>query len=225
LSGKLIVLEGLDGSGKSTQFEMLVKRLEESKVRVKGISFPDYGEPSSALVKMYLSGEFGTTAADINAYAASSFYAVDRYASYKKFWQQDYRDGMTVIAARYTTSNAIYQMVKLDKNSWDDYLTWLEDFEYAKMGLPVPDAVIYLDIDPYVSQQLMSKRYDGDENKKDIHEKDISFLLECREAALFAAKRLDWQIIDCMKDGSLLSVSEVNQLIFKSIGEALLSLC
>jgi len=225
MSGKLIVLEGLDGSGKTTQFELLVKRLVDAHVKVKGISFPDYGEPSSALVKMYLAGDFGNDPSGINAYAASSFYAVDRYASYKKYWQKDYIDDTTIIAARYTTSNAIYQMVKLDKSKWDNYLTWLEDFEYAKMGLPIPDAVIYLDVDPFVSQNLLSERYMGDENKKDIHEKDVSFLIECREAALFAAKRLDWQVITCTVDGQLLSVSDIGQLIFTSIGEALKSLC
>ena len=224
MSGKLIVIEGLDGSGKTTQFEMLLNRLTESRINVKGITFPDYTEPSSALVKMYLNGEFGDDADSINAFAASSFYTVDRYASYKRHWQKEYTEGATVLAARYTTSNAIYQMVKLEQSEWDNYLSWLEDFEYAKMGLPIPDAVIYLDVEPEISQTLLSKRYEGDENKKDIHEKNIEFLTRCREAALFAAQRLDWQIISCTRDGELLSLEDIHELIFKSIGEALLSL-
>ena len=110
--GKLIVMEGLDGSGKATQTGLLCQYLESRGRRVRHIEFPDYREPSSALVKMYLNKEFGSNPGDVNAYAASSFYAVDRYASFLRFWRKDYLSGATIVADRYTTSNAVYQMVK-----------------------------------------------------------------------------------------------------------------
>lgn len=196
-SSHLVVIEGLDGSGKSTQFELIAEHLQSIGVKTKAISFPDYEQPSSALVKMYLDGEFSSNAEDVNAYAASSFYAVDRYASYKKFWESNYKNGDFILAARYVTSNCIYQMVKLPKVKWDEYIEWLNDYEYKKLELPKPDLVIYLDMSIEVSQRLMTKRYAGDENKKDIHEANIKFLIQCREAALYAADKLDWKIIKC----------------------------
>ena len=210
---KLVVLEGLDGSGKSTQFERLAKHLKDRGVYVKAISFPDYDEPSSALVKMYLNGEFSKNAEGVNAYAASSFYAVDRYASYKKFWQNDYEKGAFVLAARYVTSNCIYQMVKLDESKWDDYIKWLEDYEYLKLGLPKPDMVIYLDMPIEISQKLMSGRYEGDESKKDIHESDVRFLHDCRKAALYTAQKQDWKIVKCASGDMPLSVDEISEKI------------
>lgn len=197
----LIVLEGLDGSGKSTQFERLSTYFSENDIKHKAISFPDYGNPSSALVKMYLNGEIGKTPADVNAYAASSFYAVDRYACYKQFWEHDYKEGSLVLAARYVTSNCIYQMTKLPKEQWEDFIGWLEDYEYDKLGLPRPDKVIFLDMPIEISQKLMSGRYGGDESKKDIHEANVEYLKKCREAALFTAEKQDWDIIPC-SDGS-----------------------
>ena len=190
----LIVLEGLDGSGKSTQFERLSAYFSENDIKHKAISFPDYDNPSSALVKMYLNGEIGKTPADVNAYAASSFYAVDRYACYKQFWEHDYKEGSLVLAARYVTSNCIYQMTKLPKEQWEDFIGWLEDYEYDKLGLPRPDKVIFLDMPIEISQKLMSGRYGGDESKKDIHEANVEYLKKCREAALFTAEKQDWDI-------------------------------
>ena len=145
--GKLIVLEGIDGSGKSAQFRRLCARLEKDGIDYNHIVFPRYDQDSSALIRMYLAGEFGTHPDDVNAYAASSFYAVDRYSSFKKYWQKDYLGGSVIVCDRYTTSNAIYQMCKLKKSLWDEYLTWLYDYEYNKLELPRPDAVIYLDVD------------------------------------------------------------------------------
>ena len=152
---RLIVIDGLDGSGKTTQFD-IVKKLLGERYTVKAISFPEYDKPSSALVKMYLNGEISKNAADINAYAASSFYAVDRYASYKQFWEKNYNDGELILASRYTTSNAIHQMEKLPRREWDGYLEWLADYEYNKLGLPRPDCVIFLDMPVEISQRLMS---------------------------------------------------------------------
>ena len=120
MSGKLIVIEGLDGSGKATQTALLCEALEKMGKKIRRITFPDYKEPSSALIKMYLGGEFGDDPGAVNAYAASSFYAVDRFASFIKFWKDFYLAGGLVIADRYATSNAIYQMGKLPKSGWDE---------------------------------------------------------------------------------------------------------
>lgn len=206
---KLIVLEGLDGSGKTTQFDKLTEYFTEKGEKIKAISFPDYNNPSSALVKMYLNGEIADKAEDINAYAASSFYAVDRYASYKQFWENDYKNGSFILAARYVTSNCIYQMTKLPAEQWDSYIEWLEDYEYAKLGLPKPDAVIFLDMPIEISQKLMSERYNGDESRKDIHESNIAYLNKCREAALFTAKKQNWKIIECSVNGEPRTIDEI----------------
>lgn len=154
--GKLIVIEGLDGSGKGTQAALLVKNLEARGLAVRKVSFPDYASDSSALVKMYLSGQFGSDPSDVNAYAASTFYAVDRFASFKRDWGTFYGEGGIVVADRYTTSNAVHQCSKLPREQWDSYLRWLFDFEYRLMGIPAPDAVVYLSVEPAVSQSLMT---------------------------------------------------------------------
>ena len=216
---KLVVIEGLDGSGKSTQFEKIKEILSSKVEKVKGISFPDYNEDSSALVKMYLNGEFSKNANDVNAFAASSFYAVDRYASYKKYWEQDYKNGAFILAARYVTSNCIYQMVKLNEDKWDKYISWLEDYEYEKLELPKPDLVIFLDMPIEISQRLMSGRYDGDESKKDIHEANVRFLYDCRKAALYTAKKQGWKIIDCSDGENPLPVDEITNKILSLINE------
>ena len=209
MKGRLIVIEGLDGSGKATQTARLENELRTRGYAVKRVSFPDYDEPSSALVKMYLGGEFGTEPKSVNAYAASSFYAVDRYASYKRFWQKDYEEGTVILADRYVTSNAIYQMVKLPQNEWMPFLDWLCDYEYVRLGLPRPDDVIYLDMPPEASQKLLLNRYAGDESKKDIHESHVEFLKQCRDAAYFAAKAWGWCRIACAEDGQPRSVESI----------------
>ena len=216
MSGRLIVIEGLDGSGKSTQFELLYKRLSVGGRAIKKISFPDYGQPSSALVKMYLNGEFSSDPEAVNAYAASSFYAVDRYASYMRFWKIEYENGTDILAARYTTSNCIYQMTKLPKEEWDGYILWLEEFEYERLGLPRPDKVIFLDMPIEISQRLLSGRYGGDESKKDIHESDVGFLEKCRQAAIFSAEKCGWVIINCSKDGEPLARDVINDELMRA---------
>lgn len=211
---KLIVIEGLDGSGKATQAKRLTEALVEKGIPVREVSFPDYGSDSSALVRMYLSGQFGTDPQDVNAYAASSFFAVDRFASYKKDWHRDYARGV-VIADRYTTSNAVHQCSKLPKEQWEDFLNWLFDFEYKKLGIPSPDRVIYLNVDPAVSQALMTARYRGDENKKDIHERDIAYLRHSREAAAYCAEKLGWETVDCCRDGQMRSIEDIHKDVMK----------
>ena len=211
---KLIVIEGLDGSGKATQAKRLTEALVEKGIPVREVSFPDYGSDSSALVRMYLSGQFGTDPQDVNAYAASSFFAVDRFASYKKDWHRDYARGV-VIADRYTTSNAVHQCSKLPKEQWEDFLNWLFDFEYKKLGIPAPDRVIYLNVDPAVSQALITARYSGDENKKDIHERDIAYLRHSREAAAYCAEKLGWETVDCCRDGQMRSIEDIHKDVMK----------
>lgn len=216
-NSRLVVIEGLDGSGKSTQFEIIDSIFAQNNIPHKSISFPDYNNPSSSLVKMYLGGKFSQNAEDINAYAASSFYAVDRYASFKLFWEDAYNNGDIILASRYVTSNAIYQMVKCKKNEWDSYLDWLYEYEYEKLGLPKPDLVIFLDMPVEVSQRLMTSRYDGDESKKDIHEVNVDFLKNCREAALYAADKQNWKIINCSDGKSPLSVNTITDKIMEEI--------
>ncbi len=219
--GKLIVLEGLDGSGKSTQLELLEKAFNSEGKEFKTVSFPEYTLPSCQPVKMYLGGEFGDKPDDVNAYAASILYTVDRFASFKKNWGEFYEKDGLVLAGRYATSNAIHQTSKLDEKNWQEYLNWLCDLEYSKVGLPKPDLVIYLNVPIEVSQGLLSDRYKGDESKKDIHEKDISYLAHCHKAADFAAKLWDWKIVDCFKNGVMRSREEIAEEIRKIIAKVL----
>lgn len=221
MNGKLIVLDGLDGSGKATQTALLIKKLQEHGVASKAVSFPDYTQASSALVKMYLGGEFGEQPESVSPYAASSFYAVDRYASYKKFWQKDYEAGKVILADRYATSNAIYQMAKLPRSQWTEYLDWLEDYEYKKLLLPRPDVVLYLDMPPAVSQILINRRYHGDESKKDIHESHVAFLEQCRSTALFAAQKQGWKVIPCAEGENPKAVETIAEEVFAAIWEVL----
>lgn len=213
--GKLIILEGLDGSGKGTQTRALIEKLKSNNKPVMKISFPDYDSPSSSLVKMYLNGEFGTSPKDVNAYAASSFYAVDRYASYKANWQKQYKGEDIIVADRYATSNLVYQLGKLPKSDWDEYIEWSEDFEYEKLGIPRPDIVIYFKMPIEISQKLLSKRYDGDESKKDIHEANIAFLKQCAENAEYCAKKLDWHVIDCADGENPRSIDDIHTDVMK----------
>ena len=207
--GKLIVLEGIDGSGKSTQYRRLCQRMENDKIDYNHIVFPRYDKESSALLRLYLGGAFGTDPGDVNAYTASTFYAVDRFASYRQDWGQWYEEGGLVVSDRYTTSNAVHQCSKLPPEQWEEYLHWLFDYEFRLLGLPAPDRVIYLQVDPAVSQKLMTGRYHGDESKKDVHEKDTEYLARSRRAAEFCAAHLGWQTVHCTKDGQMRSIQEI----------------
>ena len=212
--GKLIVLGGLDGSGKATQAKLLAEHLEREGVPVRKITFPDYESQASALVRMYLAGEFGAKPEDVNAYAASSFFAVDRYASYKKDWGSFYQAGGVLIADRYTTSNGVHQCSKLPPEQWPSFLDWLFDYEFRLLGLPAPDSVIYLEVDPAVSQRLMDQRYHGDQSKKDLHEKDREYLARSRQAAEFCAQRLGWQTVHCTQQGQMRSIQEIEAQVW-----------
>jgi len=206
--GRIIVIEGLDGSGKGTQSKILMEKLSK-KYNVKKLSFPDYDSDGSAPVRMYLGGEFGDDPSCVNSFAAASFYAVDRVTSYLKNWKQDYEKGVLFVLDRYTTSNMVYMTSKLPEGEWGDFLSWLSDFEYDRLGLPRPDGVIYLDMPTEVSQKLMSGRYNSDESKKDLHEKNVDFLNACRRSALYAAEKQGWTVIPCSKDGSPRAIDEI----------------
>ena len=217
MKGQLIVIEGLDGSGKATQAGLLLEALGRQGKPVRKVSFPNYASDSSAPIRMYLAGEFGKDPNSVNAYAASTFFAVDRYASFKKDWAEFYENGGIVIADRYTTSNAVHQCSKLPWEQWDGYLAWLFDFEYRLMGIPAPDRVIYLQVDPTVSQKLMTGRYQGDESKKDIHESNLSYLDRSREAAEYCAAHLGWQTVHCVREGALRPMEDISREILELV--------
>lgn len=213
--GKLIVLEGIDGSGKSSQYRRLCERLEKDGTEYSHIVFPRYDQESSALIRMYLGGAFGTRPDDVNAYTASTFYAVDRFASFKSDWGEKYRSGGLILSDRYTTSNAVHQGSKLSDAELPAYFEWLSDLEYNKMGLPKPDLVLYLDVDIETSLARMKKRQEKTNTTADIHEKDIAYLSRCLHTARMAAEYYGWVTIPYKKDGIERDVDEKNEEIYK----------
>lgn len=215
--GKLIVIEGTDGSGKSTQFSRLTERLAKEGMDFRRIVFPRYSEPSSALIRMYLGGEFGDKPTDVNCYAASTFYAVDRYASYKQDWGKYYEDGGVLLADRYTTSNAVHQASKLNEEDRAAYWQWLAEFEYRQLELPKPDAVIYLDVPTEFSERMLRGREAATDTKADIHEKDMEYLATCRKAGRAAAEYYGWHIIQCVKDGQMRSIEDIHEEIYSFV--------
>ena len=219
--GKLIVLEGTDGSGKSTQFRLLSQKLTAQGTDFQKLVFPQYSEPSSALIRMYLGGEFGTKPSDVNAYAASAFYAVDRYASYKKVWGQWYENGGLVVSDRYTTSNAVHQASKEPVEKQPDFLKWLYDFEYDKLGLPAPDLVIYLDVPTDFTEKMMRKREQDTNTHADIHEQDLEYLATCRRTGKTAAEYYGWTVIQCVKDGAMRSIEDIHEEIYRHVAACL----
>ena len=221
MMGKLIVFEGIDGSGKSTQFKETCAWLENEGIEFRRIVFPQYSEPSSALIKMYLSGEFGTDPNDVNAYAASAFYAVDRYASYAKAWRDYYLGGGLLVSDRYTTSNAIHQGSKLSPDERMAFFDWLYNFEFDCMGLPKPDAVIYMNIPLKTAEENMRERERKTQTSGDIHERDESYLAKCSECGTLAAQRLGWYSVDCAPDGTLRPIDDIQREVRSVIAEIL----
>lgn len=219
--GKLLVLEGLDGSGKATQAKLLAAHLAGSGRRVMEITFPDYESDSSALVKMYLSGQFGSRPDDVNPYAASSFYAVDRYASYKTKWGSFYEAGGIVIADRYTTSNAVHQTSKLPAGERRAFLDWLFDYEYGKLGLPAPTRVLYLDMPTELTEQMMRRREQQTHTHADIHEQNDAYLRACRENAAFVVDYCGWRHIDCADGSRILPPEEIAARVLREVEDLL----
>lgn len=222
MTGKLIVFEGTDGSGKSTQFARLCERVSAMGKEYQKLTFPQYSEPSSALIRMYLGGEFGEKPGDVNPYAASAFYAVDRYASLKKVWGEYYENGGLILTDRYTTSNAVHQTVKCAQQEREEFLRWLDDFEHNKLGLPRPDMVIYLDVPTEATVRLLRSRESQTNTQADIHEKDTVYLAACRECAGQAADILGWKRIRCLDEsGTLRTIEDIHQEIWALVAPLL----
>lgn len=219
--GKLIVIEGTDGSGKSTQFRLLTDRLESEQVKFQKLVFPQYSEPSSALIRMYLGGEFGKSPSDVNAYAASAFYSVDRYASYRKVWGKWYEEGGLVVSDRYTTSNAVHQASKEPEDKRENFLNWLYDFEYDKLGLPRPDLVIYLDVPTDFTEKMLRHRETETHTHADIHEQDMQYLATCRRMGRAAAEHYGWTVIRCVRDGAMRSMEDIHEEIYRHVAACL----
>lgn len=219
--GKLIVIEGTDGSGKSTQFELLAARLEREGRTFHRLRFPRYDQPSSALIRMYLGGDFGTDPEAVNAYAASTFYAVDRYASYVQDWRQAYEAGDLFLSDRYTTSNAVHQGGKVAAEERTEFFRWLYDLEYNRMELPRPDLVVLLDMPTELSEQLLRRREVDTHTQADIHEQDRAYLTRCRETAREAAAHYGWSLVSCARDGQLRTVEDIHEELYALVRRTL----
>jgi len=215
--GRLIVFEGIDGSGKSTQFELMCDRLAGESRDFKRVRFPRYSEPSSALIKMYLGGEFGDDPGAVNAYAASSFYAVDRFASFIQDWRGYYESGGLILTDRFTTSNALHQGGKILPKQREHFFKWLYDYEFNLMGLPAPDLVIFLDIDASRAAKRLEHRQTETGTTGDIHEKDASYLDQCAICGKQAALLYDWRVISCFENDYERSENELHQEIYEII--------
>ncbi len=215
--GKLIVLEGIDGSGKSSQYSLLCSRMEKDGIDYNHIVFPRYDKESSALIRMYLGGEFGTDPGDVNAYAASTFYAVDRFASYRTDWGKIYENGGLIISDRYVTSNAVHQGSKLSDEELPEFFTWLTDLELNKMGLPKPDLVIYLDVNIETSLARMKRRQEATDTHADIHERDIDYLKRCLRTAKMAAEHFGWSCISQVENGVERSMEDIGEEIYSLV--------
>ena len=222
--GKLIVIEGTDSSGKETQTKKLYERLANEVEKVRKISFPNYESPACEPVKMYLAGAFGDNALNINPYPVSTMFAIDRYASYKMDWESFYNAGGIIVTDRYTTSNMVHQASKIKNiDEKSKYLGWLEDLEYNKMGIPKPDLVIFLNMPTEMAVKLMEARKNKitGEEKKDIHEKDTSYLKKSYDNACDIAKKYNWQEIKCVENKRLKTIEEIGEEIYTLVKEIL----
>jgi len=217
MKGKLIVFEGTDGSGKATQSQLLCERLEKEGLAYRKITFPRYGKPSAAMVEEYLQGNLGKSAGDVNAFAASVFYAVDRYASYKQDWGPFYEEGGLVVADRYTTSNAVHQASKLPEEQRGEYLDWLFGLEYGRMELPAPDLVIYLDMPTEITAKMMRRREADSGTQADIHEQDQEYLKRCRDNAGDVARRCGWQVISCAAGDEPRTIADIHEEVWQRV--------
>ncbi|MBE6564600.1 MAG: thymidylate kinase [Ruminococcaceae bacterium] len=214
-----LAIDGLDGSGKETQSLLLKEALEKRGQSVRMLSFPDYESDSSFLVRMYLSGKLGDDPKATNAYAASTFFACDRYVSFRTDWQRDYQTpGKILIANRYTTANAVHQLSKLPRGEWDSFLDWLWEYEYEKLGIPAPDRVIYLELKPELSMKLIQSRCEKTGVSKDIHEKDPDHLKRSYEAALYASEKWEWTRIRCYEGDAIRSREQIHKEIMDKLG-------
>lgn len=211
MRGKLIVFEGTDGSGKATQAGMMAQRLKAEGIFLREIDFPRYGNPFAEPARLYLAGVLGDHPGDVNAYAASTLFAVDRFASYKEDWGKDYEDGAVILANRYTTSNAVHQASKLAPEERDEFVAWLFDLEYRRLGLPEPDLVIYLDMPTDLSESMLRHREAATGTAADIHERDDDYLRRCRACAREIAEEQGWHCISCARRGRVRTVDDIHE--------------
>ena len=218
---RFIAFEGCDGTGKTTQTELVCQRLSERGTVARKLKFPDYDSPSSGPVRMYLNGELAADADAVNPYAASTLYAVDRFCSFKRDWENDYNGGKLIISDRYVTSNMIFQAAKLPAELRAEYIAWDKDLEYGKLGLPVPDMVLYLNLPVEVSEALVRSRSDRTGQAVDIHEKNLAYQRQVHAAGLEIALSEGWTVIDCSKDGELMPKDVLNAILMSKIDEAL----
>lgn len=221
---KLIVIEsGVDGSGKATQTAMLFEKLKKIGLKVRKVSFPNYGHKACGAVEMYLNGDFGKDAEDVNPYTSSTFYAIDRYSSYMSDWRKEYENSI-ILCDRYTTSNLIHQGAKLNtKEDIDEYCQWIVDLEYNKNKIPKPDLVIFLDMPLDYSISLMENRKNkitGNE-KKDIHESNKEYLEKSYSNSSYICEKYNWKKISCVKNGRLKSIEEISEEVFEKVKEIL----
>ena len=223
IKGKLIAFEASDGSGKGTQAEKLYHRLTAEGRQVRKVEFPNYASPSSGLIKMYLDGSFGAAPGEVDPYIASTFYTVDRYATYKIEWEAFYKQGGIIIADRYTTANMVHQGAKIGaREAKESYLQWLRDFEYRLFQLPQPDCVIFLDMPPEYSGKLLAARAEQtDQPGRDIHESDNDYMIQSYYSALEMAARYHWARVPCVADDSLRGIEEIHEDVY-AIVKALL---
>ena len=221
MKGKLIVFEGTDGSGKATQSRLLCQHLTREGIPFRNIDFPRYGKPSAAMVQEYLDGNLGKKPGDVNAYAASLFYAMDRYASYKQDWGGFYEAGGLVIADRYTTSNAVHQASKLPEGERKAYLDWLFDLEYRLLGLPEPDLVLYLDMPTEITERMMRSREQATGTHADIHEQDEAYLKNCRANAREIVKDCGWTVIRCAAEGEPRTPEDIHGQVYRTVRKLL----
>lgn len=222
--GRLIIIEGGDGSGKATQTALLKERLQQEGYKVKSVSFPNYDSPAAMPVKMYLAGDFGKNPSDINPFVASSLYAVDRFASFRMEWQAFYEAGGIILADRYTTSNMVHQMVKYDDEAErNTFLDWLEDFEFVKFGLPRPDVVCLLDMPLAVSEALMAERkHKTGGATGDIHERDHAYLGRVHAAYDELVARYGWQRIACADSKNVLrTIEDIHEDVYRAVLQVL----
>ena len=219
MNGKLYVIEGVDGSGKATQTELLYQALLAQGKTVRKVSFPDYDSPSSSLIKMYLNGEFGTDPQDVNAFATSVFFAVDRFASFRKDWKTFYDEGGIIIADRYVTSNLVHQAGKIaDAAEKERYIHWLNELEYGIFGLPKPDCVIFLDMPPAYSLKLRQERNALKQGlTQDIHEADQTYLQNAYDNAIGIAKHQAWHTISCVANEQIRTIEDIHTEIVQTI--------
>ena len=218
--GKLFVIDGTDGSGKQTQFNKLAEKLEKERVDFKKISFPNYDSPSSSLVKMYLGGEFGENAKSISPYIASTFYAADRYATYKKNLEEYYEKGGIILADRYTTANMVHQAGKIsDEKEREKFLNWLWDFEFNLYGIPVPTECFFLNMPPEYAWKLMENRKNKitHESQKDIHERDKQHIIDSYHAACDLVEKYHWYEVKCIQNDKIRTIEDIHEEIWEEI--------